>query len=179
MNLCLFIGLVIYSSHKVLKRILRTFIVLVGLQNQCYRVTDCLLMHDALPSYRNGVLPLNRMMILSINLAIEMKVELDLSERQLFGVLKFMIWSMFTLVTWKLSSWLLGLAPADNPAHIVRHERTVADNSGRILSTTICGSLLPERKLRTSIFFNCLNPSLINSNRPILLICPPPPLKLK
>ncbi len=36
-----------------------TFIVLAGLQNQCYSVTDCLLMHDALPSYRNGVLPLN------------------------------------------------------------------------------------------------------------------------
>ncbi len=28
--------------------------------NQCHRVTDCLLMHDVLPSYRNGVLPLNR-----------------------------------------------------------------------------------------------------------------------
>ncbi len=53
-------GLVIYSSHKVLKRIIRTFIVLAGLQNQCNRVTDCLLMHDALPSYRNGVLPLNQ-----------------------------------------------------------------------------------------------------------------------
>ncbi len=60
MNLCSFIGLVIYSSHKVLKRIIRSFIVLAGLQNQCYRESDCLLMHDALPSYRNGVLPLNQ-----------------------------------------------------------------------------------------------------------------------
>ncbi len=49
-----------YSSHKVLKHIIRTFIVLAGIQNQCHRVTDCLLMHDVLPSYRNGVLPLNR-----------------------------------------------------------------------------------------------------------------------
>ncbi len=28
--------------------------------NQCNRVTDCLLLDDALPSYRNGVLSLNR-----------------------------------------------------------------------------------------------------------------------
>ncbi len=62
-SISLFIGLVIYSSHKVLKRIIWTFIVLAGLQNQCYRVTDYLLMHDALPSYRNGVLPLNRQVI--------------------------------------------------------------------------------------------------------------------
>ncbi len=38
----------INSSHKVLKLIIRTFIVLAGLQKQYNRVTDCLLMHDAL-----------------------------------------------------------------------------------------------------------------------------------
>ncbi len=31
-----------------------------GLQNRNNRVTVCLLMHDALPSYRNGIPPLNR-----------------------------------------------------------------------------------------------------------------------
>ncbi len=44
--------------------VIRTFIVLAGLQNQCYRVTDFLLMRDALPSYRNGVLSLNRIALL-------------------------------------------------------------------------------------------------------------------
>ncbi len=44
-------GLVPYSSHKVLELIIRTFIVLAGLQNQYNRVTACLLMHDALPSF--------------------------------------------------------------------------------------------------------------------------------
>ncbi len=53
----------IYSSRNVLMHIIRTFIVLAGLQNQCYRVTGCLLMHVALPSYRNGVLQLNRLIV--------------------------------------------------------------------------------------------------------------------
>ncbi len=60
LNLCIFIGLVIYSNHKVLKRIIRTFIVLAGLQYKCNRVTNFLLIHDDMPSYRNGVLPLIR-----------------------------------------------------------------------------------------------------------------------
>ncbi len=45
--------------------------------------------------------------ILSIKQAIEMKVELDLSKRQLFSVLKYMIWSMCTFVTLKVSTHLL------------------------------------------------------------------------
>ncbi len=84
MNLCFFIGLVIYSRHKVLKRIIRTFIVLAGLQNQCYRVTDCLLMHDALPSYRNGVLSLNRYIIILVKKQAIFKGELIPSARHLY-----------------------------------------------------------------------------------------------
>ncbi len=98
--------------------------------------------------------------ILSIKLAVEMKGELGLSEGQCFGVLRYIIWSMFTLVTWKLPTWLLDLAhiSADNPARIARHEQHSGTQTHRcgqfrwILSTTICGGLLPERRLITSIF---------------------------
>ncbi len=34
-------------------------------------------------------------------------------------------------------------------------------------------------KLFNKIFFNCLNPPLLQSSQPILLICPPPPLHIK
>ncbi len=44
-----------------------------------------------------------------------------------------------------------------------------------IQSTRICGGLLPERRLRTNIFFNSLNPPLLNSKLAILLLCPPSP----
>ncbi len=35
------------------------------------------------------------------------------------------------------------------------------------------------KKIENKYFFNCLNPPLLNSNLPILLLCRPPPLHLK
>ncbi len=38
----------------------------------------------------------------------------------------------------------------------------------------------PDAPLQTNMYyFNCLNPPLLNSNLPILLLCPPHPLHLK
>ncbi len=94
--------------------------------------------------------------------------------------------SMFTLVTWKLSTWLLDLAhiPAGTTARIARqkwHSGTqtdVTDNSDEFRAPTFVEDYLQKEDWDQAIF-KCLNPTFLNSNLPILLLCPPPLLYLK
>ncbi len=70
-------------------------------------IRSCNLRHLESPPQLHGVHENRQRGFCNFNLAIKMEVKFNLSERQFFGILKYMIWSMVTLVVWKFSAWPL------------------------------------------------------------------------